>query len=627
MIELYWILAGTLVLSGIMLGVYRSLWQICGYSNTYLFGDPELPSKLGILPTAVIQTGLFVFLSLTLGLTSNLFKNQDIFSSISIATGFGLIFSLQLTVIRHIPENFRQFLLIGLSDTIIGAIAGRIFEGGPDIIEGGILGAIIGLFEILFRIKKIFPGVSDKDRADIFPFWIAAWIGGSIGVSFAAFASVIGALLAVMINYVLPSLAQFIGKFMSLPVSPMLILVRFKTILCNQCFRYTSPLRSRYRCGRRYCEHCQKQVEYTHDPGRLIVTFGDALPALKGRIFIFTNPDFELPDHPVEISEIYIDTRTCDKRLLEKCITSILHDPPKYGRRSVKVFYTGEFDNLGDNLRNALQNNFEHIEEFHPKTQRDLQSGIAERSQSIFLPIQKEAQTQLPEGKDAFENASFQQVSTQTTSPLSWRKVVGALVGGILGALLGGSSFVLLAFICAEMENLIVLESQVSSVTLGIVWVVLATLSGIRKGVQKLQDFAAWTIPLIFILVFVTSTISNLFTAVSKSRRSRTVADMRVMGTALGSYHVDHGFFPTSNGIKMRMTDEKEGIDKLLCDEGYYCEELQDRWKQPFIYVSDGTFYTLKSYGKDKKPGGNREFNSDIIYVNGRFTAPFAVSD
>ena len=129
MIELYWILAGTLVLSGIMLGVYKSLWQVCGYSNPYLFGNPENSTQLGILPTTVIQTGLFVFLSLTSGLTLELVRNhpfmeQDTLISIGITTGVGLLLSLQLTAIRHKPENLRQFLLIWLSDAVIGAVAG-----------------------------------------------------------------------------------------------------------------------------------------------------------------------------------------------------------------------------------------------------------------------------------------------------------------------------------------------------------------------------------------------------------------------------------------------------------------------------------------------------------------------
>jgi type II secretion system protein G len=151
-------------------------------------------------------------------------------------------------------------------------------------------------------------------------------------------------------------------------------------------------------------------------------------------------------------------------------------------------------------------------------------------------------------------------------------------------------------------------------------------LSGIRKGVKKLQIPVWVTISIISIIFLLAAiVIPNLLTAVSSSKRSRTVAEMRVMGTALGCYQVDHGYFPTSNGIKIRMSDEKEGLGKRLCDEGYYCGEFRDGWGQPFPYVSDGSFYTLTSYGKDKKPDGKGAFNSDIIYVNGQFVAPSAV--
>ncbi len=101
---------------------------------------------------------------------------------------------------------------------------------------------------------------------------------------------------------------------------------------------------------------------------------------------------------------------------------------------------------------------------------------------------------------------------------------------------------------------------------------------------------------------------------------------MRAFGTALGSYQVDHGYFPSSNDVKIRLSDDKEGIGKLLCDEGYYCGSLHDGWKQPYTCMSNGTSYTLTSYGKDKNPGGKGEFASDIIYVNGQFVAPSAVT-
>ena len=40
----------------------------------------------------------------------------------------------------------------------------------------------------------------------------------------------------------------------------------------------------------------------------------------------------------------------------------MVNHPPKGGLKSVEVFYQGDLDDLGDNLKNALQNTFVQIE-------------------------------------------------------------------------------------------------------------------------------------------------------------------------------------------------------------------------------------------------------------------------
>ena len=67
-----------------------------------------------------------------------------------------------------------------------------------------------------------------------------------------------------------------------------------------------------------------------------------------------------------------------------------------------------------------------------------------------------------------------------------------------------------------------------------------------------------------------------------------------------------------------------------MVPEIYYQGATKDAWGTPFYYDSkDGTWvrggYTLMSYGKDRKPGGNNKFDSDIIYVNGQFIRPESV--
>jgi hypothetical protein len=159
-------------------------------------------------------------------------------------------------------------------------------------------------------------------------------------------------------------LAEMTAKIGAWVITPVFILLKFKPTLCPHCLRYSAPLKSRYRDGLRYCEYCQQVVEHTKELGEVIFTFGYPLEA-KGRRFILSNPDFEHKNHPIDVAKIYIETSTCDKRLLERFLTYIVNYPPTQGLQPVQVFYRGMLDELGENLKNALQNTFRHVEQIH----------------------------------------------------------------------------------------------------------------------------------------------------------------------------------------------------------------------------------------------------------------------
>lgn len=108
-----------------------------------------------------------------------------------------------------------------------------------------------------------------------------------------------------------------------------------------------------------------------------------------------------------------------------------------------------------------------------------------------------------------------------------------------------------------------------------------------------------------------------LLKAIQRSKRSRTAADMRALGTAVGSYMVDFNFFP----IQAEATEMRN----VALPPEYYGGAYRDGWETPFIYISDesGSEYLLVSYGKDKMPGSGRsEFDADVVYMNGQFIAP-----
>lgn len=96
-----------------------------------------------------------------------------------------------------------------------------------------------------------------------------------------------------------------------------------------------------------------------------------------------------------------------------------------------------------------------------------------------------------------------------------------------------------------------------------------------------------------------------------------TQADMRAIGTALGSYNVDYNTFPVFSSL-INMCDTS-----LFPNDFYYPVPCRDGWGTPFRYTGSAVSYVLTSYGKDCQQGyTNSEYDKDIIYSNGYFIAP-----
>lgn len=123
--------------------------------------------------------------------------------------------------------------------------------------------------------------------------------------------------------------------------------------------------------------------------------------------------------------------------------------------------------------------------------------------------------------------------------------------------------------------------------------------------------------------------VPNLLTAIQRSKRSRTAADLRAIGTALGSYNVDNNQFPTSAaGVS---TANATALFTILRAQGHYQGSTADGWNNTYLYWGDASGYTLISYGKDNATGpaitgdglgSNDDFDYDVIYINGGFVAP-----
>jgi general secretion pathway protein G len=105
----------------------------------------------------------------------------------------------------------------------------------------------------------------------------------------------------------------------------------------------------------------------------------------------------------------------------------------------------------------------------------------------------------------------------------------------------------------------------------------------------------------IIIWVTVVGIISGMvlvggYSIIENSKVKRCKTDLNSFKAALMSYHEARGAFPT----------EDEGLDLLVKSGLLEKGNLQDPWKNPYVYKlnSDEMGYVITSYGSDKKEGG-----------------------
>lgn len=101
-----------------------------------------------------------------------------------------------------------------------------------------------------------------------------------------------------------------------------------------------------------------------------------------------------------------------------------------------------------------------------------------------------------------------------------------------------------------------------------------------------------------------------MFSKVSSSQKSTAAAQMQMFETALDTYRLDMGTYPSS-------LDELRESNKPRWDGPYLPKSLPlDPWGNPYAYAmpgEDGAPYKLQSLGADGKPGGEGD-NEDISH-------------
>ncbi len=121
--------------------------------------------------------------------------------------------------------------------------------------------------------------------------------------------------------------------------------------------------------------------------------------------------------------------------------------------------------------------------------------------------------------------------------------------------------------------------------------------------------------------------VPNALMAIQKSRQKSTMEDMRTIVTGIESYATDWDKPPGATDIT--------SLRSFLTTFHIKRMKTTDGWGYPFQYSTygGGDDYSLISYGKNKKSGGNvdcptmydpptklSDFNNDIIFSDGVLT-------
>jgi general secretion pathway protein G len=100
----------------------------------------------------------------------------------------------------------------------------------------------------------------------------------------------------------------------------------------------------------------------------------------------------------------------------------------------------------------------------------------------------------------------------------------------------------------------------------------------------------------------------RLFGKVSSAKQKAAKAQIELLGTALDTFRLDVGRYPTTEEGLKALREKPSGVEEW--QGPYLPKEIPlDPWGRPYIYKSPGEHgdYDLISYGRDGVPGGEGE--------------------
>ncbi|RJP84107.1 MAG: type II secretion system protein GspG [Desulfobacteraceae bacterium] len=138
------------------------------------------------------------------------------------------------------------------------------------------------------------------------------------------------------------------------------------------------------------------------------------------------------------------------------------------------------------------------------------------------------------------------------------------------------------------------------------------------KEMKRIKRNAGFTLIELLIVMIILGLLAALvaprmFGKVGTSKQKAAKSQMSLFETALDTYRLDVGKYPTTEQ-GLAVLREKPG-DTDDWDGPYLPKEVPvDPWGQAYIYTnpSEHGDYDIQSYGADKQPGGEGE-NADIV--------------
>ncbi|HXG21457.1 MAG TPA: type II secretion system major pseudopilin GspG [Methylomirabilota bacterium] len=115
----------------------------------------------------------------------------------------------------------------------------------------------------------------------------------------------------------------------------------------------------------------------------------------------------------------------------------------------------------------------------------------------------------------------------------------------------------------------------------------------------------------VFILgLLVTLVAPKIIGRSDEARRTKAAADLRAIEQALHLYKLDNSTYPTTDqGLHALVAKPASGIIPAHWNPDGYLEKVPlDPWGHPYVYMSNGEKYTLKSLGADGEEGGEGKY-------------------